>query len=259
MDVSTLLAIDVGNTQTAIGVFKDDQLVHHWRISTDRDATADEMAVILSDLMDLKQMAMQDISHMAVSSVVPNCTSSLLEMAQDSLHIKPLIVGPGIKTGMPILYDNPHEVGADRIANAVAAFQRFKTAAIVVDFGTAITFDAISVKGEYLGGAIAPGIEISAEALFSVAAKLSRVDLCKPDRVIGKNTESSVQSGLIFGFAGLVDAIVAKIRTEMKVDPKVIATGGFAPLIAPVCETIEETDPFLTLVGLRIIHEMNAN
>ncbi len=253
-----LLAIDVGNTQTAVGVFQDGKLVHHWRISTDRDKTADELAVMLSDLMQLARLTLQDISHAAVSSVVPNCTAALLEMAQEILGIKPLIVGPGIKTGMPILYDNPHEVGADRIANAVAAFQRYQQSTIIVDFGTAITFDAVSSKGEYLGGAIAPGIEISAEALFSTAAKLSKVDLLRPAKVIGKNTENSVQSGLIFGFAGLVDAIVEKMKREMNAGPRVIATGGFAPLIAPVCVSVQDTDPLLTLVGLRIIHEMNS-
>jgi type III pantothenate kinase len=256
--MAMLLAIDVGNTQTAIGVFEHEQLAHHWRISTDRDKTADEQAVVLSNLLGIEKLILGDISNAVLSSVVPSCTASLLEMAEKNLNMKLLIVGPGVKTGMPILYDNPHEVGADRIANAVAAFKRFNGATIVVDFGTAITFDAVSGKGEYLGGAISPGIEISAEALFSIAAKLSRVDLCRPAKVIGKNTESSVQSGLIYGFAGLVDSIVEKMKAEMKAAPNVIATGGFAPLIAPVCESIEDTDPFLTLAGLRIIHEMNV-
>ncbi len=178
-------------------------------------------------------------------------------MAEQSLKTKLLVVGPGIKTGIPILYDNPHEVGADRIVNAVAAFKKYGGPAIVVDFGTATTFDAISAKGEYLGGAIAPGVEISAEALFTVAAKLSRVDLRKPADVIGKNTEMSIQSGLIFGFAGLVDTIVEKMKKEIEGNPKVIATGGLASLITPVCATIQEVDSLLTLFGLKMVYDMN--
>jgi type III pantothenate kinase len=252
-----LLAIDVGNTQTAIGVFKNEDLVCHWRISTNRDETADELAVVLSDLLNLKKLTLQDISAVIVSSVVPHCTASIVEMVDKNFKIKPVIVSPGIKTGMPILYDNPHEVGADRIANSVAAFRKYGGPVIVVDFGTATTFDAVSAKGEYLGGAIAPGVEISAEALFTVAAKLSRVDLLRPTSVIGKNTETSIQSGLIFGFAGLVDTIVRKMEEEIGGDPRVIATGGLASLIAPECETVREIDSLLTLSGLKIIYEMN--
>lgn len=252
-----LLAIDVGNTQTVIGVFKDEELICHWRISTNKEETADESAVVLSDLLGLKKLALQDVSAVIVSSVVPRCTASLIEMAEANLNIKPIIVGPGLKTGMPILYDNPLEVGADRIVNAVAAFKKYGGPAIVVDFGTATTFDAISAKGEYLGGAISPGVEISSEALFTIAAKLSRVDLRKPSKVIGKNTETSIQSGLIYGFAGLVDTIVGKMIYEIGSEPEIIATGGLASLIAPVCESIQEIDPLLTLTGLKIIYDMN--
>ncbi len=252
-----LLAIDVGNTQKVIGVFKDEELICHWRISTNREETADESAVVLSDLLGLKKLALQDVSAVIISSVVPHCTASLIEMTEIYLNIKPIIVGPGLKTGMPILYDNPLEVGADRIVNAVAAFKKYGGPAIVVDFGTATTFDAISTKGEYLGGAISPGVEISSEALFTIAAKLSRVDLRKPSKVIGKNTETSIQSGLIYGFAGLVDTIVGKMIYEIGSEPEIIATGGLASLIAPVCESIQEIDPLLTLTGLKIIYDMN--
>lgn len=252
-----LLAIDVGNTQTAIGVFENDRLVNQWRISTNRDETADELAVVLSDLLKLANLTLQDISACIVSSVVPRCTASLIEMVKKNLKVKLIIVGPGIKTGMPILYDNPHEVGADRIANSVAAFNEYGGPVIVVDFGTATTFDAVSAKGEYMGGAIAPGLEISAEALFTVAAKLSRVDFVKPATVIGKNTETSIQSGLIFGFAGLVDTVVTKMKKELGSDPKVVATGGLASLIAPECETVQTVNPLLTLSGLKAIYELN--
>lgn len=253
-----LLAIDVGNTQTAIGVFKTDDLVYHWRISTNRDETADELAVVLSDLLRLENLSLKDISSAIVASVVPHCTASLIEMAEKNLKGKLIVVGPGLKTGMPILYDNPHEVGADRIVNAVAAFNKYGGPAIIVDFGTATTFDVVSEKGEYTGGAIAPGLEIAAEALFTVAAKLSRVDLKKPAMVIGKNTETSVQSGLIFGFSGLVDTIVDRMKQEIQGDAKVIATGGLASLIVPVCSTVHNVDDLLTLSGLKIIHEMNS-
>ena len=252
-----LLGIDVGNTQTAIGVFKDDNLTCHWHISTSRDETPDELAVVLSNLLNLADFSLKDISAVIVSSVVPHCTAALTEMVEKNLRIRPMIVGPGIKTGMPIFYDNPHEVGADRIVNGVAAFRKYGGPAIVVDFGTATTFDVVSTKGEYLGGAIAPGVGISAEALFTVAAKLSRVDLVKPAAVIGKNTETSVQSGLIFGFAGLVDAIVEQMMKEIEGDPRVIATGGLAPLIVPACKKVQEVDLLLTLFGLKIIYWMN--
>lgn len=252
-----LLAIDVGNTQTTIGVFKEDGLVHQWRISTNRDETADELAVTISNLFELESLALHDISATIVSSVVPHCTAALVEMARKHLKSKLLVVGPRIKTGMPILYDNPHEVGADRIVNSVAAFKKYGGPVIVVDFGTATTFDVVSAEGEYLGGVITPGLEISAEALFTAAAKLSRVDLVKPAAVIGKNTAASIQSGLIFGFVGLVDTIVEKIKKEIEQEPKVVATGGLASLIAPECRTVSEVDDLLTLHGLKMIYEMN--
>lgn len=253
-----LLAIDVGNTQTVIGVFDGNNLKAHFRISTNKEETGDELAVTLTNLLSLEALSLSDIKALVVSSVVPHCTASLEEMADKVLGLEPLLVGPGTKTGMPILYDNPHEVGADRIANAVAAYELYSGPVIVIDFGTATTFDAVSKKGEYLGGAIAPGIEISAEALFEVAAKLSKVDLEAPQSVIGKNTRSSMQAGIILGHAGLVDSIIRRMKDEMKNDAKVVATGGLAELIAPNCQTNLEVNPLLTLVGLKKIYDRNS-
>jgi type III pantothenate kinase len=253
-----LLAVDVGNTQTVLGVFDQKKLLCDFRISTDRDKTADELAITLADLLRLQELKLQDIKALIVSSVVPSHTSALTTMARDHLNISPLIVGPGVKTGMPILYENPHEVGADRIVNGVAAFTLYGGPAIVVDFGTATTFDVISEKGEYLGGAIAPGVQISADALFTVAAKLSRVDIVRPKAVIGKNTAESLQSGILFGYAGQVDAMVNRITEELGKKPVVIATGGLAELVHPECRTIEKLDLLLTLKGLQMIFEKNA-
>ena len=253
-----LLAIDVGNTQTVIGVFEKDSLQEHWRISTNKEETADEFAIVLNDLLLLKGLKLSNIEAVIISSVVPHCTAALQEMTLKNLKLEPLVVGPGLKTGLPILYDNPHEVGADRIVNSVAAYELYGGPVIVVDFGTATTFDVVSGQGEYLGGAIAPGIEVSTEALFSAAARLSRVDLTAPKKVIGKNTQSSVQSGVIFGSAGLVDALVNRIRQELKTDAKVVATGGLAELMIPHCATITEINPMLTLVGLKKIYDRNG-
>ncbi len=252
-----LLAIDVGNTQTAVGIFKGDELCCHWRISTNKEETADELAITLANLLGLENLNLSDINAIIISSVVPHCTISLAEMAHKNLRLEPLIVGPGVRTGIPILYDNPHEVGADRIANAVAAYELYEGPVIVVDFGTATTFDAISEKGEYLGGAIAPGVEVAAQALFSAAAKLSGVELVRPPSPIGKNTQASLQSGIIFGSAGLVDTLVRRIKKEMGDNPKVVATGGLAELMAPECETIDEVNPLLTLIGLKKIYDKN--
>ncbi|MDI6891444.1 MAG: type III pantothenate kinase [Actinomycetota bacterium] len=252
-----LLAIDVGNTQTCIGLFEGENLYCHWRISTNKEETADEVTVTLADLLALEGLNLPSMTAVIISSVVPHCTASLEEMARRNLKIEPMIVGPGVKTGMPILYDNPHEVGADRIVNAVAAYELYGGPVIVVDFGTATTFDAISEKGEYLGGVITPGVEISAEALFETAAKLSRVDLVKPPSVIGKNTGASIQAGVILGTAGQVDSLVGMIQTEMGGECFVVATGGLAELIAPECKTIHKVDPLLTLTGLKKVYDKN--
>ena len=253
-----LLAVDVGNTQTSFGVFDGDELCCSWRISTNKEETADELAVTLTNLLNLQGLKLKDIDAIIISSVVPHCTASLIEMAQSIFKLEAIVVGPGTKTGIPILYDNPHEVGADRIANAVAAYDIYGGPVIVVDFGTATTFDAISSKGEYLGGAIAPGIETSAEALFEMAAKLSQVDLKVPSKAIGKNTTESLQSGIMLGFVGQVDKIVSLIKGEMEENSTVVATGGLAGLFASKCEFVDEVNLTLTLQGLKKIFEMNC-
>lgn len=252
-----LLVVDVGNTQTVIGVFKERELIASWRASTRREVTADELAVTVSDLFRLVGLTFNDIEAVVIASVVPSITAQIREMSTHILNIPPLVVGPDIDTGVPILYDNPHEVGADRIANAVAGFDVYGGPLIVVDFGTATTFDAISRHGEYLGGAIAPGVEISSEALFGRAAKLSKVDLICPPNAIGMNTRSSIQSGVMIGTGGLVDRIVERFEAEMGPIGQVVATGGLATLMAPECERVTVVDVALTLVGLQRIHERN--
>ncbi len=253
-----LLAIDVGNTNIMIGVFdRDDRIKVCWRIATRRDSTEDELGMILKDLLQHSGLSLSDISAVAISSVVPPLMYSLERMAKKYFSVNPLIVGLEIETGLNILYDNPREVGADRIVNAVAGYSLYGGPLIIVDFGTATTFCAISAAGDYLGGAIAPGIGISTEALFEKAAKLPRVELIKPPQVIGKDTISSMQSGIIYGFAGQVDGVVRRMSRELPTKPLVVATGGFASLIASESETIDRVNNILTLEGLRIIARRN--
>ena len=256
-----LLAIDIGNTHTVAGIYAGDRLDDHWRVATASDATADQLAALYSSLLSLRGYALADVGEMVVSSVVPTLTGQYQQMAARYLSSPTLLVGPGLKTGMPVLTNNPHEVGADRIVNAVAAIDTVGSPCIVVDFGTATTFCAISAAGEYLGGAIAPGVEVSLEALTSRAARLSRVDLGEPEAVIGKTTAAALRSGVVLGFAGLVDGIVGSMRKELAgseaQEAATIATGGFAELIVPHSQTISHIDPLLTLRGLKLVHERN--
>ncbi|MBP6632393.1 MAG: type III pantothenate kinase [Kofleriaceae bacterium] len=256
--MSLLLAVDVGNTNTVLGLFRADELVAHWRIQTVAGRTSDELAVLMRSLLELDGYAWGTVSAGIISSVVPPAVFGLQRLFKRHFGGPALVVGPGLKTGMPILYENPREVGADRIVNSVAAYEQHRQGCIVVDFGTATTWDVVTSKGEYLGGVIAPGIQISAEALYEHAAKLPRVELARPTKVIGRNTIASMQSGLLFGYAGMVDALVDRLRAEVDFPCKCIATGGLAALIAGESRTIEATDELLTLRGLKILFDRNA-
>jgi len=253
-----LLVIDVGNTNTVLGVFDGEELVHDWRIRTVIENTIDEYGMLMYNLYKTSKISSKAIEHIIISCVVPPMLNILEPVCEKYFHIKPLIVGPGVKTGMPILYDNPKEVGADRIVNAVAVYEKYKKEAIVVDFGTATTFDYVSPRGEYMGGCIAPGIVISSEALFTRASKLPRVEFSTPRSIIAKDTVSSMQAGIIYGYAGLVDGIVARMKVEVGSNPMVIATGGLAKVVQPETKSIEIVDEMLTLDGLRLIHQRNT-
>ncbi len=252
-----LLALDVGNTNTVIGVFDGQALLTHWRLSTRQEGTRDEYAMLLKGLFDFAGLAFQGVSAVILSSVVPPLQGPLEEMARQYFGVEPMVVGPGIKTGMPILYESPRDVGADRIVNAVAAFEAYAGPCIVVDFGTATTFDAISARGEYLGGVICPGIRISSEALFQHAAKLPRVDIARPKAIIGRNTVGSMQAGLFYGYLSLVEGVVARMRAELGDKAAVVATGGLAQLLLTESSAVDHVDPLLTLTGLRILFERN--
>ena len=256
-----LLALDVGNTNTKLGLYRLDgqlpELAAHWRLTTHRAQTVDEYGALFINLFQMKAIDPSQVTHIIISSVVPPVESTLRQMCEAYFHIEPLFVEPGIKTGMPVLQDNPADLGADRLVNSIAAFERIGGPCIVVAFGTATTFDVISAKGEYLGGAIAPGLGLSAEALFSRAARLSRVDIKPPAKVIGTNTTGHLQSGLYYGYIGLVDGILDRLAAELGAKAPVIATGGLAHLIAADSRYISEIDDMLTLDGLRILFERN--
>jgi type III pantothenate kinase len=253
-----LLVMDVGNTNTVLGVYDGTRLLAHWRLATVRDRTVDEYGILARNLFSLAAIEPGAIQAIIIASVVPPLNGVLEGMARHYFRVTPLFVEPGVRTGMPILYDNPQEVGADRIVNGVAAYERYHAAVIVVDFGTATTFDAISPRGEYLGGAIAPGLAISAEALFQRAARLPRIDIRRPPHVIGRNTTNSLQSGLFHGYVSLVEGILSRMRAEMAEPVRTIGTGGLvSSLEVDLRAVLDDLDPNLTLEGLRLIHERN--
>jgi type III pantothenate kinase len=262
-----LLAIDVGNTNTVLGLYRLDaekaELAAHWRVTTHRTQTVDEYGVYFVNLFKMHGLEPSQVTHIIIASVVPPVESTLRKVCEDYFHIEPMFIEPGIKTGMKMLVDNPTELGADRLADSIAAYERYGGPCIVVDFGTATKFEVISARGEYLGGAIAPGLGLSAEALFARAARLSRVDIKRPAKVIGTNTVSHLQSGLYFGYIGLVDGIIERILKELEVEPgphlRIVATGGLARMVAADSRYIQEIDEWLTLDGLRILFERNRN
>lgn len=252
-----LLVIDVGNTNIVLGIFKDQELVDHWRVSTDRLRTTDEYGVLIRHLFYLNGVNSEEIDAIIISSVVPPVMPTLERMCQRYFGLTPLVIGPGVKTGMDIKYDNPREVGADRIVNAVAAYEKFGGPVIIIDFGTATTFCAVDKKGTYLGGAICPGIGISTDALVQRTAKLPRIEVVQAEKVICRNTVESMQAGVFYGFVGQVDGIVTRMRWELGCKAKVVATGGLAVIVAPATDAIDVVEPMLTLEGLKIIYDRN--
>jgi type III pantothenate kinase len=254
-----LLVVDAGNTQTHLGTFRGEELVHDWRFATVRESTADELGARLRNLLALRELSFSDLDASILSSTVPQLRPEWTSMAERYLDHEMPVVGPGLRTGMPIRMDNPREVGADRLVNAVAAYERLGGPCVVVDFGTAITYDVVSEDGEYVGGIISPGVEISMEALTSRAAAIPRIDLTAPRALIGKSTVEGVRSGIIYGFASQVDGMLARLREELGEETEAIATGGLANSIVPYCDLIDDIDQMLTLTGLRIIHERNLS
>lgn len=252
-----LLVFDVGNTNIVLGIYEGDRLIKYWRLSTKSNQTVDECGIVMRNLFLHNGLDYREVKDIIISSVVPPIMPTLEEMCRQYFKIEPLVVGPGVKTGMPILYDNPREIGADRVVNAVAGYELYGGPLIIVDFGTATTFCVISAKGEYMGGAITAGLGIAMEALFQKTAKLPRIELVKPKKVIGRNTVDSMKSGLIYGFIGQVDGLVRRIKAELNCDAFVVATGGPADLIADGSETIKKVDHLLTLEGLKLIYKLN--
>jgi type III pantothenate kinase len=252
-----LLVVDVGNTQTHFGAYDGDRLVEHWRFATVRTSTADELGAVLRNLMELRGLGLADLDGSIVSSTVPQLRPEWRAVGARYLRHETIVVGPGVKTGMALRYDNPREIGPDRLVNAVACYDAIGAACICVDFGTAITFDPVSADGEYLGGIIFPGVEISMEALSTRAAALPKIELHEPRSLIGKSTIDAIRSGIVFGFAGMVDAVVTRLRDELGHDTATIATGGLAASIVPFTETIDQLDELLTLTGLRLLWERN--
>lgn len=252
-----LLVIDVGNSNTVLGIYRGDELQKDWRVGTDKNRTVDEYAMLINNLFSLSGLSFADLDAVIVSCVVPPMLNTLERLCKQYFRLEAYVVGPGIKTGMPIQYDNPKEVGADRIVNAVAAYEKYQGSLIVVDFGTATTFDVISADGAYQGGAIAPGVGISADALFARASKLPRVEFACPPQIVAKNTVNSMQAGIFFGYVGLVEGIVGRMQKELDGKAKVIATGGLAAPIAAATDSIDQVEPFLTLEGLRILYQRN--
>ncbi|RBW67656.1 type III pantothenate kinase [Bacillus taeanensis] len=252
-----IFVLDVGNTNIVLGVYKEDELIHHWRISTSRQKTEDEYGMVVKDLFHHVELSLEEIDGIIISSVVPPIMFALERMCQKYFNIRPLVIGPGIKTGLNIKYENPREVGADRIVNAVAGIEKYGSPLVIVDFGTASTYCYIDEEEQYMGGVIAPGIGISTEALYTRAAKLPRIEIAKPNRVIGKNTINAMQAGIYYGYIGQVEGIVSRIKGEYGTNPKVVATGGLAPLIAEGTNLIDIVEPFLTLEGLKLIYLKN--
>ena len=253
-----LFCIDIGNTNIVLGLSDGEKILHHWRIRTEREITSDELGIVVQHLFSSSNVKTGDVKSIIISSVVPPLMNTMEDFSRRYFKVKPLVVGPEIQTGMEILYDNPKEVGADRIVNAVAAYEKYRTSLVVIDFGTATTFDCVSKEGSYLGGAISPGVLISCEALFQKASRLPRVEIfAKPKKVIAKDTISSMNVGIVYGYAGLVDGIVGRMKREMGQNPTVIATGGLAPLICEEAELIDHVEEFLTVEGLIIIYKRN--